>query len=102
LRQESLFKAVILPGGGYWGRSLVLDAVYTSRNVSLYKKVVDSLNLGVGFAMQGISKRLRLTEPIEKKFKFKIVDITSSEPTFKFKIHSRYRNLRLIYSHLKD
>ena len=49
----------------------MLDAVYTPQNVSLYKKVVDSLNLGVGFAMKGNSKRLRLTEGIEKKFKFK-------------------------------
>jgi hypothetical protein len=70
--------AVIPPGGAYWLQLMPP------------KKVVDSLNLGVGFAMQGISKRLRLTEPIEKKFKFKMVDITSSEPTFKFKIHSRY------------
>jgi len=51
----------------------VLDAVHTPQNVSLYKKVVDSLNLGVGFAMKGNSKRLRLIEFIEKKFKFKRV-----------------------------
>jgi len=63
--------AVIPSGGGYCGRRRLLAAVNTLRNVSKYKKLVDSLNLGVGFAMKGNSKKLRITEPIEKKFKFK-------------------------------